>query len=145
MANGEVNGAEVAYVRGDPPTVSAPADGAEPVVTISDWSPDSRALDVAHSGEGLLVVSEVYSENWKATVDGEEVDVLQTDHALLGIPIGPGEHTVDIRYEPESLTLGLWISGITGACSIAVLGSAAWAVVSRRRRAIPAETDDGDG
>jgi len=133
LANGAVDGADVAYVQGEIPDVAAPADGSEPRVTVSSRSPDSMTLDVSHSGEGLLVVSEVYSENWKATVDGDEVDVLQTDHALLGIPVGPGEHTVDLHYAPEALTLGLWISGLTGVCAVAVLGYAGWAGLSRRQ------------
>jgi uncharacterized membrane protein YfhO len=91
-------------------------------------------LDVAHSGEGLLVVSEIYSENWTATVDGEEVKVLQTDHALLGIPVGPGEHTVEVRYEPVTLTVGLWVSGITGLGAAGALAWAGWSGVSRRRQ-----------
>lgn len=144
LANGDVDGAEVAYVRGELPTVFVPPDGPELELTMSDWSPDSRTVAVSHSGEGLLVVSEVYSENWKATVDGEEVDVLQTDHALLGIAVGPGEHTIHLRYEPDSLTRGLWISGLTGTCSIAVLGYAAWAGVTRRHRTFPADEETGE-
>lgn len=132
LANGEVDGAEVAFVDGELPNVSVPAGGAESRVTISNWSPDSMTLNIAHSGEGLLVVSQVYSENWQATVNGEEVDVIQTDHALLGIPVGAGEHTVDIRYQPDSLTLGLWISGLSGVGCIAILGYAGWHGWSRR-------------
>ncbi|CAN5728015.1 hypothetical protein BH23CHL3_BH23CHL3_08860 [soil metagenome] len=133
LASGEVDGAEVAYVKGEPPTVSPPPGGAEPDVTVASWSPDGMTLDVTHSGEGLLVVSQVYSEGWKATVDGEEVNVLQTDHALLGIPVGPGEHSIHLHYEPDSLALGLWISGLAGVGSIAALGYAGWTGVSRRQ------------
>jgi hypothetical protein len=134
LASGEVDGADVAFVEGEAPNVSLPAAGSEPEVTVSGMTPDGMTLDVSQSGEGLLVVSEIYSENWHATIDGEEVDVLQTDHALLGIPVGPGDHTIDLRYEPESLTLGLWISGLTAAASLAILGYAAWAALSRRRQ-----------
>lgn len=140
LATGEVDGTEVAYVQGELPEVSAPVDEGVPQVTVTSWSPDGMTLDVSHSGEGLLVVSEIYSEGWKATVDGEDVDVLQTDHALLGIPVGPGEHRIDLRYEPEALTLGLWISGLAGAGSIAVLGYAGWAGVRRRKWALPTST-----
>ncbi|MBA2519745.1 MAG: YfhO family protein [Chloroflexia bacterium] len=137
LANGEVDGAEVAYIQGDLPTISAPADGTGTQVTVSNWSPDGMTLDVSHSGEGLLVVSQVYSEGWKATVDGEWTDVLQTDHALLGIPVGPGEHTIELRYDPASLRFGLWISGLSGIGAVAMLGYAGWSRVSRRRWAIP--------
>ena len=137
LASGFVDGSDVAYVKGELPDVSPPPGGADPEVTVSSWSPDSITFDVTHSGEGLLVVSQIYSENWKATVDGEEVDVIQTDHALLGVPVGPGEHTVTVSYDPDSLTLGLWISGLTGAGSIAVLGYAGWLALSRRKAGMP--------
>ncbi len=137
LASGEVDGAEVAFVQGEPPSVSAPADGDAPQVTITNRSPDGIAVEVSHSGEGLLVVSEVYSENWTATVDGEEVDVLQADHALLGIPIESGEHTVDLRYEPGSLTIGLWISGLTALGALGALGYAGWFNVSNRHEHVP--------
>jgi hypothetical protein len=147
LASGEVNGGEVAFVNGELPSVAPPADGAAPQVTVTRWSPDAMTLDVSHSGLGLLVVSEVYSENWKATVDGEAVEVLQTDHALLGIPVGPGQHTLEIRYDPDSLTVGLWISGITWAASIVVLAYAGWVGLARTQRRFPwlGKTTDGRG
>jgi hypothetical protein len=133
LASGEVDGAEVAFVEGDLPPVTPPSGGAAPEVTISGWSPDGLTIEVTHAGEGLLVVSEVYSEGWRATVDGEEVDILQADHALLGIPLGLGEHTVELRYEPASLTLGLWISGFGGIGAVAILAYAGWDGIMRRR------------
>jgi hypothetical protein len=131
---GEVNGAEVAFVEDAPPPLTLPAAGESPKVTVTGWSPDSRSWDVSHTGEGLLVVSEVYSENWQATVDGEEVEVLQTDHALLGIPLGPGEHTVKLHYQPMSLVIGLWVSGLTGLAMLGTLGLAGWSLLPYRRR-----------
>lgn len=132
LANGRVDGAEIAFVNGPRPELSAPDDGAEPHVTVVDREPDVMSLEVTHSGDGLLVVSEVYSAGWKATVDGEEVDVLQTNHALLGIPISPGEHTVELRYAPTSLEIGLWISGVSGLGAIAILGYAGWSGIRGR-------------
>jgi hypothetical protein len=134
LANGDVDGAEVAYVQDDTPPLAPPTDGVESQVRVSHWSPDSMTLDVSHTGVGLLVVSEIYSENWKAIVDGHEVHVLQTDHALLGIPLGPGEHVVEVIYAPDSLTLGLWVSGISAAGCIAALGYAGWSRRASQRR-----------
>jgi hypothetical protein len=142
FASGEADGGEVALVEGDAPPVSPPEDGRAAQVTVSRWTPDGMTLEVDHSGEGLLVVSQVYSEGWKATVDGEEVAVLQTDHALVGIPIGPGEHEVRLHYEPDSLVIGLWISGLSGLGSMAILGYAAWAGISRRYHDVPTGPED---
>jgi uncharacterized membrane protein YfhO len=85
-------------------------------------------VEVSHSGEGLLVVSQIYSEGWKATVDGEAADVLQTDHALLGILVGPGEHTIELRYAPDALAVGVWVSGVSGLAAAGALlyGGAVW-------------------
>lgn len=145
LASGEEDGARVAYVKGDAPEVRSPEEGDEPSVVVSAWTPDVMTLDVSQSGSGLLVVSEVYSENWKATIDGEAVDVLQTDHALLGIPVDAGDHTIELRYDPDSLTLGLWISGITGVGSIGILGLGIWSITPWRRRrwSGPLYTDRG--
>jgi uncharacterized membrane protein YfhO len=64
---------------------------------------------------GLLVVSEVYAAGWVASVDGAPVPILPTDHALRGIPLPAGEHTVELFYEPPALRLGLLVSAITWA------------------------------
>jgi len=134
LATGQVSGSEVAFVDGALADMAAPTDGTTPQVTTTHWSPDSMTLSVSHGGNGLLVVSEVYSESWKATIDGKGVDVLQTDGSLLGIPVAPGQHTVVVRYDPDALTVGLWISGLTGGVALAVLAYAGWIELSPLRR-----------
>jgi hypothetical protein len=133
LASGQVNGAEVAFVDGELPPVSAPPDGTSTNVAVVRSEPDSLTMQVTHSGSGLLVISEIWSGSWKAYVDGERVDVLQTDHALLGVPVGAGGHTVEIRYAPTTLTVGLWTSGLAGAGSVALLGNALWFGLRHRR------------
>ena len=85
---------------------------------------------------GLLVVSEIYESGWRAYVDGEEVEILPTDHALRGIPIPSGEHTVEMRYDPLSLRLGLWISAIATAVMVVIFVIAAWSWLSGRIRRV---------
>ena len=85
---------------------------------------------------GLLVVSEVYESGWRAYVDGDEVEILPTHHALRGVPIPSGEHTVEMRYDPLSLRLGLWISGIATAAMVAVFIIAGWSWLSGRVRRV---------
>jgi hypothetical protein len=144
LASGSVDGDEVAFVEGKAPVTSPPAGGAEPEVSVTDWRPDGLSVEVSHTGEGLLVVSQIYSDGWTATVDGEAVDVLQTDHALLGIPVGAGEHTIELRYAPASLALGLWISGLSGLAAAGMLGygGMAW-IRGARARARGAELARG--
>lgn len=132
LANGGVNGLVTAFVDGSVPPVDQPTSQVPPQITLMHYANDSETFQVNQTGSGLLVVSEIWSENWKATVDGKDVDVLRTDHALLGIPVGAGEHTVELRYAPTSLRLGVWISAVTGIAGTAVLAWAGWDYVRRR-------------
>ena len=77
---------------------------------------------------GLLVLSDTYFPGWKAEVDGQETDVEPVDYALRGVPVGPGEHTVVMRYAPLSWTLGWVIS------ALALLGLVVVVAVGLRRR-----------
>lgn len=77
------------------------------------------------SAPGLVVFSEVYEEGWNAYVDGERVDILRTDHALRGVPVLAGKHTIEFRYDPESIRIGLWISGVSGLGVLLIFALAA--------------------
>ena len=128
LASGTADGRTVAFVDGPLPAVSPPAPGSVESVTITGRENNRLTADVVAAAPGLAVFSEVYEEGWKAWVDGVPVDILRTDHALRGIPVGPGEHTIEFRYEPESIRVGLLISGVSGAgvLGILALASARW-------------------
>jgi hypothetical protein len=101
---------EVALLETDPPSLASPEDAAAETVTIDRYEADEIRLNVHAQADGLLVMSETYDPGWKATVDGEEVDILIADHALRAVPVPAGTHTVMLRHQPASLTAGLAIS-----------------------------------
>ncbi len=64
----------------------------------------------------LLVVSEIYyPAGWHAALDGEPVPILRADYLLRAVPIPAGEHTLTMRFDPRSHTLGVWISAVSTA------------------------------
>jgi hypothetical protein len=134
LAEGAVDGHAVAFVDGPvpPTTVPRPAQGAtgSPAdrVVVTGELPESVTIQATAVADGLLVVSEPYEWGWDAYVDGEKVAVLRTDHALQGVPLAAGDHTVVLRYEPRSLAVGLWI---TGAAVLALAAVWAWALIDR--------------
>ena len=77
-----------------------------------------------HSG-GLLVLSDTYYPGWKAWVDGEETEILPVNHLFRGVPVRPGAGSVRFVYEPESFTIGLWIS-LAATVLVAVLLITGW-------------------
>jgi hypothetical protein len=128
LQDGSVDGHTVAFVDGLLPEV-APATGSE-TVAVTDWTEETRTAQVTASADGLVVFSEIHDEGWQATVDGEVVDIVQANHALVGVPVAAGTHTIELRYEPPGLRLGLWLSTLTG---LAVLAAAIVAFVTQRR------------
>jgi len=130
LASGRVDGRQVAYVDGPLPEVAPAADGGRgDAVVFLQQEPESIVISASTSAAGLLVVSEPYASGWTATVDGQKVEIVRTNHALRGIPIPAGDHLVVMTYEPEALRIGLWTTGFT---SIAMLGVWAWALLDRR-------------
>ena len=56
--------------------------------------------------------SDTWFPGWKAKVDGADATVEQVDYVLRGVRLGPGEHTVSLRYEPASWTAGRLVSAL---------------------------------
>jgi uncharacterized membrane protein YfhO len=129
------------FVDGEVPGVlPLPVDAAVESVFVTKYLPEEISLRVSTSADGFLVFSEPFVEEWNAYVDGEEVDVILANHALRGVAIGAGDHTVVMKYEPKSVMIGLATTGVT---SVAMIGVWIWAGIDRRRsrsKEIPAAT-----
>ncbi len=110
LANGSVDPRQVALLETDLPSLAQPTDPTADVATIVSSEPDVIRLRTGTGAPGLLMLSEITSPGWHATVDGRAVDVEIADHALRAVPIPAGEHTVELRYQPRSLRIGLIIS-----------------------------------
>jgi hypothetical protein len=134
LVSGAVDPYRTALVEGAPPVTAAPADSAAESVRVIAYEPDRVSLATQAAAPGLLVASEIYESGWRAYVDGDEVEILPTDHALRGIPIPEGEHTVEMHYDPLSLRRGLWISGIAAAAMVVTFVTAGWSWLSGRIR-----------
>jgi hypothetical protein len=136
LASGNTDGHITAYVNideGEPlPSVSVPADGGRSdKATLVRYAPESMTIATSSTADGFLVVSDPYASGWNAYIDGEKTEIIRTNHALRGIALPAGEHTVEIRYEPRSLEVGMIV---TGSAAVAMIGVWAWALVDWIRR-----------
>jgi Bacterial membrane protein YfhO len=137
LTGGTVDPYRTALVEGTPPAV-APADGsAVETARVTRYEPDALTVAATATAPGLLVASEVYDPGWRAYVDGKRVGLLPTDHVLRGVPIPAGAHTVEMRYEPPSLRLGLPVSAIATLAMLVAFAAAGWTWLRRGRRAGP--------
>ena len=123
LTSGAVDPRMTVLLEGPAPLVSAPNGVDSDVAQVTRVDPDGLALSTTSTADGVLVVSEVYANGWRAWVDGVETPVLPAFHTLQGIALPAGDHVVTLRYDPLSLRLGLWISGLA---FLAFLAAALW-------------------
>jgi hypothetical protein len=97
-------------------------------VAIVSETPTRVTADLRMETPGLVVLADRWDEGWHASLDGRQVPILRTNHALRGVVVPAGPATLEFRYEPASFRLGLVISGT------AALGMLFGSVVCALRR-----------
>jgi hypothetical protein len=109
--------------RGSCP-VSVHTLGPAPVVERFDESSLVLRASAPARG-GYLYLADGYSRHWKAWVDGKPTKVLLANLAYKAVELPPGEHRVELRYEPDvfRLAIGMYLLGLFVA--LGVLGGLA--------------------
>lgn len=99
------------------------ANASQGTLRFGDRGAERLALDVNTPADGLLILSENYFPGWRATVDGQSVEILRADLSLRAVPIRAGQHHVEMWYEPLSFRIGAVLSALTVIGCIAALGA----------------------
>ena len=68
--------------------------------------------NIDSSKDGVMYTSIPYYKGWKVYVDGEQADIIKIGNALCGVELSSGSHTVEFKYFPYGLKIGLIISMI---------------------------------
>lgn len=75
------------------------------------YSPEAYRIVANTPSPAYLVLSEVWYPGWRAWVDGVEVPVLRANFAFRAVPLAePGEHLIDMRFEPWTWQVGVAVS-----------------------------------
>jgi hypothetical protein len=130
LASGQV--ADDTVVLDSPASVDG--DGEPADLSVATDAAEEIRLEVDAAGDGFVVVADALQNGWKATVDGESVELLNADHAGVAIPIEEGQHEVVLRHSARGQRLGLLISFATALLLVAAV---AWERVRARRAATP--------
>ena len=126
---------EVAYV--DQP-LETPLNDARPIVgkaKIVGDLPCEVTIDVDMETPGVLVLADMWFPGWHVSVDGQPRPLLRTNHAIRGVEVPAGRHTVVFRYQPESFARGLRLTGFGGVVLLLWCGSVL--IAARRSAATP--------
>ncbi|HVA23319.1 MAG TPA: oligosaccharide flippase family protein [Chloroflexota bacterium] len=91
-----------------------------------------RKITIQASGPGLLVLTDNNFPGWKATVDGQPVDVLTADYTFRGVALAAGQHTVEFNFAPASLLVGGLVSALSLALIVVACAACAWRAFAHR-------------
>ena len=81
--------------------------------TVTSYTENEIAIVTNSNSPAVLVVTDTYYPGWKATIDGNDTQILRANWTLRAAAVPQGEHTVIMRYEPVSFTVGKIISIIS--------------------------------
>ena len=99
---------EIAYVE-QPPNLPPSASGETEIV---EANPQRVVLRAHMQTQGLVVLTDLWNNGWRASIDGKNVPILRVDHALRGVVAPAGVSEIVFRYAPLSLELGLAAAAI---------------------------------
>jgi hypothetical protein len=139
----DLNAAALLAEDAPAPAATAATTALTAAVQLEMVAPGHLRLTLADSPGGLLVVSENWMPGWRverpssgaqaSASTQQPVSAQQPVRAnltLIGVPVPPGPYTFELVYQPDSIRLGLLISGATLLLLIVAAGGR---LLSRRR------------
>ncbi|MCR4264211.1 MAG: YfhO family protein, partial [Candidatus Roizmanbacteria bacterium] len=67
-------------------------------VEITDYSPSRVEIRSVTQTSRLIVLSDIYDENWHVSVDGTESTLYRVNYILRGVIVPEGSHSVEFNY-----------------------------------------------
>jgi hypothetical protein len=98
-------------------------------------NPDLKIYKTKSTTAQLCVFSEIYyKEGWKAYIDGKEAPILRANYVLRALEVPAGEHTIELRCEPDTLKT-FNIINLIGSILIAifVIGAIALPFIKKKK------------
>jgi hypothetical protein len=87
---------------------------------VSRRSPGDIRIEFETDSPGVVVLSQTWHPDWRATVNGRPIAVRQVNHAQVGVPVDAGIHELRVYYYPWDFYLGAAIT--VGSLCALVLG-----------------------
>jgi uncharacterized membrane protein YfhO len=84
----------------------------EDVVRILHYQPERVEIAVKMATPGWLVLSDTYYPGWRAELDGQTAEIFRANLNFRGVAIPAGEHRLIFEYQPRSVQIGAWLTGV---------------------------------
>lgn len=90
------------------------------------YTPNRIVVEAESAEPSLLVLSEVWYPGWRAAVNGIQVPVRPVEGVLRGVSLDAGRHTVEFRYSPWTVWVGLAVSAGSTLALLVVAARRVW-------------------
>ncbi|HSX09863.1 MAG TPA: YfhO family protein [Candidatus Saccharimonadales bacterium] len=91
LFNQKINLHTTAIVEGVSKSLTNLSNGS---ATITDYQPNSVAVDTKSNGNSFLVLVDTFYPSWHVTVDGKDQVIYQTDYNFRGVEVPKGNHHI---------------------------------------------------
>lgn len=88
-------------------------NSSSPGVSTKEFKAGRVRVEVQANEPALVVISQSFSRNWRATVDGQAVPLLRANHAFQAVAVPAGKHELVLQYQDHAFQLGAGISVVT--------------------------------
>ena len=73
-------------------------------IRLTSYTPNCLVYETDNSGNAVAVFSEIYyPDGWQVSIDGQPAPLGRADYILRALHIPAGKHTVEMRFDPQSL------------------------------------------
>jgi hypothetical protein len=112
---------QLILAAGHPLQLNAPTTAA----TIQIYTPERIVLTTRDDADGYLLLKDAWYPGWRAWVDGQPTTIERANTYFRALFVRGGAHTVELRFEPDTVRWGAFISGVL----VCLYGSAwVWAL-----------------
>ncbi len=90
---------------------------------IVNYNPNSMEISIDSKSSGLLLLTDNYDKDWKASVDGKSVPILRANYTFRAIAVDKGRHNVKFWYDPWGFNLGVYLAmgGLIGILAMILI------------------------
>ena len=118
LKSGRIDVRRQAVVQIDPREISVTpetlvdADPGPPgSAKIIAYRPNRVSIETTATGRQFLVLCDTYYPGWRVYVNGVQARMTRADGIFRGVSVPAGSHTVEFRFQPIRLRVGLAVSG----------------------------------
>ncbi len=96
-------------------------------IRLSTYEPEKLVYEAQVSSDKLTVFSEIYyPKGWNAYIDGKEVEIKRVNYILRALMVPVGKHTIEFRFEPNSVKMANTLAVIGGILIILLVLFVIW-------------------